>query len=387
MADIPMFNPWAPPIFAKPAQPQDQALTDLGGTPFGTGSPAEEAQKPSGLAGLLSGVYSALGELSKRAIEGSTSDIQRLGDHSQPLQSVGPALETAMTMMGAGIPMAERGAAGVFGGRLSQTADLGSLAKAEKLHAKNTAPEKIWDKTGWFKGVDDKWRYEIPDTGAAIAGDSGLAPGRGVTLDQHLTHPDLIRAYPQLKEVPVFIDPALAEHGAHFVGAGPYGGIGVSNAAKADVSAALHETQHAIQKLEGFEPGVSPKSVGYDAYMKNVGETEARNVQARAAADYPRSTGRPAVSATIGGQRFEGTVKQYDALQAARREGATSEQLAQMIAEQRNKIPPWQTESVPRSEQILHSAIRGPSPLDIMKKYGWTGLFAPPIFAGREDKT
>lgn len=356
-------------VAAKPARSSFGMLPAVGAA-FGTGSPAEEAEKPSGLASLLSGAYKALGDLSKRAILGSAADVQNFGDHSQPLQSVGPALETALNMAGAGMPMAERGAAGVFGGRLSQTADLGALAKAEKMHAKNAAPEKIWDKTGWFKGADDKWRYEIPDTAAKINPETGIALGRDVGLDEHLLHPDLKAAYPQLRETRVFIDPIvpLDSGGAHYIpGFGEGGGIGVSGATKNDLSAILHETQHRIQHLEGFEPGISPnklasdgRPVGVDAYMKNAGETEARNVQTRAAKEYPHvSGGRPEMTGTIAGRRFEGTVKQYDALQAARREGVTNEEIAQMIADQRNKIPPWKTESVPRNDQILHSAIMG----------------------------
>ena len=51
-----------------------------------------------------------------------------------------------------------------------------------------------------------------------------------------------------------------------------------------DRSLSLHETQHNIQGLEGFEGGGSPSSYGaraYENYLRRAGEAEARNVQTR----------------------------------------------------------------------------------------------------------
>lgn len=74
-----------------------------GGAAFGTGSPAEEAEKPSGLANLFGGAYNVLGNLSKRAIENSQTSLDT-GNYNPA-----PTMEAALLPMGtgavAGVPM------------------------------------------------------------------------------------------------------------------------------------------------------------------------------------------------------------------------------------------------------------------------------------------
>jgi hypothetical protein len=75
-------------------------LLDYGA--FGTGSPAETAQQPSGMAALLSGAYSAMGLLAKRAL-GNSANAVGTGTYNPA-----PAVETAMSAMTggvAGVPM------------------------------------------------------------------------------------------------------------------------------------------------------------------------------------------------------------------------------------------------------------------------------------------
>jgi len=55
-----------------------------------------------------------------------------------------------------------------FVGTESETANLGSLEEAKSLRDTNRSPEVIRQQTGWFVGVDGKWRYEITDDGAAL---------------------------------------------------------------------------------------------------------------------------------------------------------------------------------------------------------------------------
>lgn len=73
------------------------------GAAFGTGSPAETAQQPSGLGGLLSALYNSLGDVSKRAL-GASETMRQEGVYNPS-----PLLEAAMLPMGtgavAGVPM------------------------------------------------------------------------------------------------------------------------------------------------------------------------------------------------------------------------------------------------------------------------------------------
>lgn len=81
---------------------------------FGTGSPAEMAGQPSGMAGLLGGAYEALGLLAKRAL-GSSEMMRQTGVYNPE-----PMVEAAMLPMGtgaiAGVPV--RGAETVLGSGL-----------------------------------------------------------------------------------------------------------------------------------------------------------------------------------------------------------------------------------------------------------------------------
>lgn len=66
------------------------------GAAFGTGSPAETAQQPSGLGGLLGGLYNSLGLLAKRAIGNSQTALDT-GNYNPA-----PVMEAAMLPMGTG---------------------------------------------------------------------------------------------------------------------------------------------------------------------------------------------------------------------------------------------------------------------------------------------
>lgn len=59
---------------------------------------------------------------------------------------------------------------GIFGGRLAKTANHSALARAEEMAAQGVPREQIWKDTGWFQGVDGKWRFEIDDSTASLRG-------------------------------------------------------------------------------------------------------------------------------------------------------------------------------------------------------------------------
>jgi len=147
--------------------------------------------------------------------------------------------------------------------------------------------------TGWERGVDKKWRYEVPDFKLKANAKKTIAWGGDVTLGGLVSGSEIFTAYPDMKGVPVK--------------AGYLGGDGVQGSfdgaqisvdwgflGRASVSeledVLLHETQHAIQKKEGFARGGSPdefkteRSTGataLDQYRMLAGEVEARNVPAR----------------------------------------------------------------------------------------------------------
>lgn len=188
------------------------------------------------------------------------------------------------------LPFAQRNAVGVFGGRLAKTADTAALAKAEDMAAKGMPREQIWNDTGWFKGADGKWRFEIDDSGANWRyGDDTAGP-----LSNKFSHKDLMKAYPDLTDARLSRDGRGADgvYIAPFAGKPETFAVGGVDDTRRTL---LHEIQHGLQNREDFAPGSSPfaevmlertgkitdGSYAGDRYQRSAGEVEARTVQKR----------------------------------------------------------------------------------------------------------
>lgn len=61
-----------------------------------------------------------------------------------------------------------------YAGRNAENADLDALHEAERYEMQNVDAETIRQKTGWFRGADGKWRWEIDDSGMKLRFESGL---------------------------------------------------------------------------------------------------------------------------------------------------------------------------------------------------------------------
>lgn len=207
-------------------------------------------------------------------------NVSMWGDdgHTNP-QVIRRSTDLAGAVMGGGMPMAEKGAVGIFGGRLAQTADQAALARAEQMSASGSHPEQVWKDTGWFKGADDKWRFEINDANS-VARPGITSGGVGAKLD----HPDLYAAYPELANTKLGwgSPPRQGSYQApSYAGDPGYINISQMDALPQSKSILMHELQHAVQNREGFTAGANAREVGRDAYKRNAGEVEARNVETR----------------------------------------------------------------------------------------------------------
>jgi hypothetical protein len=157
-----------------------------------------------------------------------------------------------------------------FAGQQSATADQFQLDRAKQLLADGANSNAVRQQTGWFKGVDGKWRYEIDDSGASLKahgfgfGELLDALGKNLTLADVLDHPALFAAYPSIAGSSVeAIDEKSRNNGqlsknedgsfTIMVNAG----LGEAKA----LSTLLHEIQHGIQNVEGFASGGSPRTI------------------------------------------------------------------------------------------------------------------------------
>ncbi|MDY6187541.1 MAG: LPD23 domain-containing protein, partial [Campylobacter sp.] len=263
----------------------------------------------------------------------------------------------------------------IFGGEKALGANKAKLEKARDMAKNGAKDDEIWAKTGWYKDIDGKWKFEINAKGGELKkefvdendeiGDffekeiktqkdlkamekygevdyekfkenakyyrkdytlkvKDLLLNGSLKNDklyrEYMNNPlgevkskykfrsgfladilddkPLFKAYPMLKDIRVR---ALnSNNGAN----GEYrynrasdvlGDIYVdfNLAPHAFKSSLYHEIQHAVQHIEEFSNGGSPKQWGYEKYEKLAGEAEARNVQARLGTngkEYPLKT-------------------------------------------------------------------------------------------------
>lgn len=190
-----------------------------------------------------------------------------------------------------------------FAGQKASTANLEHLKNAQEMETLGADMKSIRKATGWFKGMDGKWRFEIDDSEMTYhrGGDAAFSRGhpdyaeyqklmrkwmtgevtaeeetrlrqmdetwgreygrlservdRGnATLEDILDHEALFRAYPQLRRTKVeFADMPKNTMGSYSPSQNL---ITLSNELRnAPESTLVHEIQHAIQNAEGFTRG------------------------------------------------------------------------------------------------------------------------------------
>lgn len=150
---------------------------------------------------------------------------------------------------------------GTIGGVVSKTIDKGALSVAQAAEKEGLSALEIYEKTGFFKGADKRWRYEIDDSGSKWKPPQS---GQGGPLHMFLDHPELYKAYPELKNIKITNSYAYSSKGAEWDGAR----ITMGDQAALDKGIVMHEVQHAIQDLEMFAKGGVPGKQGQDYKLR-----------------------------------------------------------------------------------------------------------------------
>lgn len=161
------------------------------------------------------------------------------------------ALDVGLTS--APVP-APKGALRTFGGPKAKTADHAMLKLAKEMADNGVGRDDIWNKTGWFKGVDGKWRFEIDDSTAFLDAPKNAPPGY-----RRLEHFDAEAAYPDRwgkMQQSIRTDPNATEYGSY---SEPKNVLSVHAPDEKMLPISLHETQHMMQGREGFAKGGSPR--------------------------------------------------------------------------------------------------------------------------------
>jgi len=271
------------------------------------------------------------------------------------------------------------GFAGTFAGVKAKTANLPALKTAQELDATGVNPKEIWAKTGWGRGADGDWRFEIDDSAARLRQHTNEVnmKKRGV-LGKSLEHKELFGAYPDaagIKYMPDYGGYAAGRKGSYLADENTillnvFGGGGnralKEAAKKQQTSTTIHELQHALQSMEGFAGGGNANEFtrGYLRLVKDASEQiEEINKRLSSVAGTPKYNQlmeeRQILVNQI--QNIEGAhgigaqQKGFDDYKrlAGEVEARNAQTRLNWDATKRRETPPWETEDVPRSQQIV----------------------------------
>lgn len=137
----------------------------------------------------------------------------------------------------------------------ARTANRELLNEAQAMAAEGKMQQEIYQKTGWRRGKDGHWRFEIPDNLDKIDF-SALKANESIALSEIYDNEKLYAAYPKLKNIIV----TKKDLGNKVNGEASINEIIISNEldnAKAKTTL-LHEVQHIIQGIENFAVGGNP---------------------------------------------------------------------------------------------------------------------------------
>jgi hypothetical protein len=281
------------------------------------------------------------------------------------------------------------------------------------MAASGSPREAIWNETGWFQGVDGKWRFEIDDSSSRMKVDSRGRPDyttphernvKGdIRLKDALDHPAFFDAYPHVAEYPFTIDAPRGSLGGFdpttkqiYAVRDPLS-MTMDTVTRREspnqLAVVLHEAGgHGVQDAEGFAKGAAPDlfTQQKEAEMARTALSFRRELQ-----DQPKELGPAArenavvdryrkndimdwlpsrevrdIAADVHGnpnEQLEALMKlyatdrrtsAYSPREMYRRtagevEARNVQRRMGMSAEERRAKPPWETQDVPDAQQIL----------------------------------
>jgi hypothetical protein len=248
------------------------------------GVPIVDPQARSQQLGLLRNQFADNPGLMRKILLGLT-DLPKRASEGEWVQPGGETLGYATNALGVAMPLAASTRAasglGIFGGRNAATANHNMLKVAEDLEKAGVDSDDIWGFTGWGRGKDNKWRFEIDDSKAHLwsettnklrntRGNIPLKPGGG-----GFSHPALYEAYPELKNTTLRADYS-GNNGTFYGKRGENYDIALQSRPRPMMqSTLLHELQHAVQGIEGFGRGSNPGMHAPHPSIKRAGDARA----------------------------------------------------------------------------------------------------------------
>lgn len=350
MAESPRERAWLERLLLNP----DDAAQDPVAHDFGARGPT-----PVNMAkGVLAMPQRAL-EASARSfgasggyIPGNTELVDRAADISTMLMGSG-----AVRQFGRGGATAEE--IGIFGGRGAKNAPLKKLGVARALEKAGKSADDIWRETGWGRGADGEWRFEVDDSGAAVEWSNNLHPQ---PMSEVYKHPDLYKQYPEVGWIPAEQRWASQMPGgstaAHLTD-GHREAIVAASSMKPEFyrSVLPHETQHAVQIREGFAKGGMPNGTPPEKALIQ----QRKKAMTLSPEVFKQLNPNGSYKSYVA--QVEKEAKKYASDETYRRlagevEARNVQKRLDMSAGERRATPPWATEDVPRDQQIVRRGAR-----------------------------
>lgn len=288
----------------------------------------------------------------------------------------------------------------MFLGRSAKTANLDFLRKAEQMAEQGADKRQIWDETGWFKGADNQWRFEIsdeklkvkdPKAGAQVARAAGKAKLKelgykdwtdvpagsddwravqasindaweanegGQPLSDVLSHPELEAAgYPNIERMTAAPLTAGQGNGRYLPVQNQIQWKKSGRTAEDKRSTVAHELQHGIQNYEGFSGGAQVGSAGsYEGgahYTSAVGHRD----HIQKLLDDPNVSDISKIQLRRMLPKAEEEIARAAQYEGYRRvagevEARNVQRRLTMTPEERAATPPWETQDIPDEEQF-----------------------------------
>lgn len=275
----------------------------------------------------------------------------------------------------------ERGAAAADKAE-ERTARMDNLSVARKMEEEKKDAKAIKAATGWERGADGKWRYEMPDV--VLRDPKEWVNKKTLTLsdivekpnDLFKEYPELFDAYPELKDMKIL--KGRAKSGGVFYNNAITLNLGdIREAIKYDLDThyklannslkktLVHEIQHYVQEQEGFAQGGNSEMIvdknALDAIAKLRAEKDAVAKEFYAMSPAEQQKRKYEIN-----NRYNDLTKQIERLEKSSRIGYDGyKRLAgevearnvsarlNMTPEERRKTLAESTEDVARKDQIL----------------------------------
>lgn len=142
---------------------------------------------------------------------------------------------------------------------------------AAKMLKQGNSAEDVWKSTGTSKGLENAFRQEISDADAFLKGTGNFGDiyekrkiAHGVTtptIEEVMRHPQLFEAYPELKGVQVHLLPETSRNNASYSPVENIIRVNPSLSSDKATSSILHELQHGVQEIEGWNKGADANTI------------------------------------------------------------------------------------------------------------------------------